>query len=47
MKELETIKFSLGKGAHTHVLLIGKLIYFEVYNARAWKVNAPKFVVDK
>lgn len=47
MKEVETVKFSLGKGARTHVQLIGKLTYFEIRNARAWKVNALKFAVDK
>lgn len=47
MKEVETIEAALGKGSLIHVHLIGKLPYFEVCNARAWKVNSPKFAVDK
>lgn len=47
MKEVETIEAALGRGACTHMQLIGKITYFEVCNARAWKVNAPKFAVDK
>lgn len=47
MKEVEIIEAALGKGAHIHVHFIGKLPYFEVCNARAWKVNSPKFAVDK
>lgn len=47
MKEVETIKFSLGKGVYTPAQLTGKFRYFEVHSIRAWKVNAPKFAVDK
>lgn len=47
MKEVEIIEAPLGKVTHTHEQLIGKLTYLKVCNARAWKVNAPKFAVDK
>lgn len=47
MKEVETIEAALEKGACIHIHLIGKLTYLEVCNARAWKVNALKFAVDK